>query len=233
MNNNKGKIIVIEGVDSSGKETQTKLLKQKLIDKGIKTMLVSFPRYKTPTGDLVKSYLSGLLGDNPRKINPYIASAIYAIDRYSSKINDSWMDFYNKGGYVIFDRYVLSNIIHQGTLMDFNNRNEYIKWLYDFEYNKGGLPIPDRIIFLDMLPRLAQLLMKDRYNKATGKVEKDIIEKYFSLLQNSYLESINIAKEQNWIIQTCYKEKNIFNLENIKKPKEINNEIYEKIKDIL
>lgn len=229
----KGKIIVIEGVDSSGKETQTKLLKEKLEKKHIPVMTVSFPRYGSPFCKFVELYLSGYFGDKASNVNPYIASSMYAIDRYGSMINDNWKEFYNNGGIVIFDRYVLSNVIHQGALMEVSERAEYINWLYDLEYNKIGLPVPDKIIFLDMLPELAQLLIKDRPNKINGEKEKDIIEKDINFMKQSYLNAMNIATEQKWLIQPCYKEKGIYRLNNIKSPEEVNVDIYNKIKDIL
>ena len=191
-----GRLIVIEGVDSSGKETQAKLLYEYFKDKGESVRLISFPDYESDFCMPVKRYLAGDLGANPNDVNAYAASSFYAIDRYAS-FKTKWGKFYKNGGTIICDRYVTSNIVHQAMKID-GDKSEFIDWLSDFEYNKLGLPKPDSVIFLDMPPECAQRLMKDRNNKITGKKDKDIHEKNKDYLIEAYENAVGVCKHLGW-----------------------------------
>ncbi len=208
-----GKLIVIEGVDSSGKETQTKLLFEKLASKGLCVKKISFPDYESNFCVPVKAYLSGELGDNPEDVSAYAASSFYAIDRYASYKKD-WGKFYEDGGVIICDRYVSSNIIHQAMKIK-GDKTEFIEWLSDYEYEKLGLPVPDSVIFLDMPPEAAQFLMKNRANKITGEAQKDIHEKNADYLNAAYNNAVEVAQKCGWHRVVCARGLDIRTIEDI------------------
>lgn len=208
-----GKLIVIEGVDSSGKETQTKLLFEYLQNKGLNTKKISFPDYESDFCMPVKGYLAGELGDNPDDVNAYAASSFYAIDRYASYKRD-WGRFYESGGIIVCDRYVTSNIVHQAMKIR-GDKTAFIEWLADYEYEKLGLPRPDVVIFLDMSPVAAQFLMKNRANKITGEAQKDIHEKNSDYLAAAYNNAVGIAEKCGWKRVVCAEGLNIRTIEDI------------------
>ncbi len=208
-----GKLIVIEGVDSSGKETQTKLLFEYLKSIGINVKKISFPDYDSDFCMPVKGYLAGELGDNPDDVNAYAASSFYAIDRYAS-YKKNWGSFYEDGGVIVCDRYVTSNIVHQAMKIK-GDKTDFINWLADYEYEKLGLPRPDVVIFLDMPPVAAQYLMKNRANKITGEAQKDIHEKNADYLTAAYENAVGVAENQNWRRVVCAQGLNIRTIEDI------------------
>lgn len=224
----KGKLIIIEsGTDGSGKATQTQKLYEKLVLEGKNIRKITFPNYDSPACTLVKMYLSGEFGKNAEDVNAYAASTFYAVDRFASFKTD-WEEFYNNGGIIISDRYVTSNMVHQAVKMNNENeREEYLDWLYDLEYNKYGLPVPDCVIFLDLSPDISEKLMKDRANKFTGDDEKDIHENNKEYLVNCYNNSLEIVNKYGWKRVKCNNEDGIRSVENISE------EIYELVKDII
>ena len=129
-----GKLIVFEGIDGSGKSTQSALIKDRLKNEGIEFFPVTFPRYSEPSSALIRMYLGGEFGENPDSVNPYAASCFYAVDRYASFQID-WRQKYEAGGLVIADRYTTSNAIHQGSKLPENERQAFFKWLYSFEFD--------------------------------------------------------------------------------------------------
>jgi len=198
-----GKLIVIEGLDSSGKQTQTELLCKALSEKGIPVKKISFPCYDSDSSALVKMYLAGKFGQNAGDVNPYAASSFYAVDRYASFKTD-WSEHYNRGGIVVADRYTTSNMIHQaGKISDLGERDKYLKWLYEYEFAYLGLPKPDKVLFLEMPPEVSERLMKERANKITGESEKDIHEKDKSHLENSYNSALYVAEKFGWTRVSC------------------------------
>ena len=201
-----GKLIVIEGTDSSGKETQTRRLYERLVEKGINVKKITFPNYESPACAPVKMYLAGEFGDNALSVNPYPASAMYAIDRYAS-YKKEWEKFYSEGGIVVTDRYTQSNMIHQGSkIANEDEKEKYMKWLIDLEFNKMEIPKPDMVIFINMPFEFAQELMKNRENKITGEMKKDIHEKNVEYMKKSYLNACEIAKAKGWKEILCVKE---------------------------
>lgn len=210
-----GKLIVIEGLDSSGKQTQTELLCKVLNERGIQVKKISFPCYDSDSSALVKMYLAGKLGDNADEVNPFAASSFYAVDRYASFKTD-WGAFYNNGGIVIADRYTTSNMIHQaGKISDLKERDAYLEWLYEYEFNRLGLPSPDKVIFLEMPPSVSERLMKERANKFTGESEKDIHEKDKLHLINSYNSALYVAEKFEWTRVSCVRDDNLRSIEDI------------------
>lgn len=222
-----GKLIVIEGTDSSGKQTQTEKLYERLEKEYDKIKKISFPNYDSPACEPVKMYLAGEFGTDAQKVNPYPASTMYAIDRYASYKKD-WEEFYRENGIILTDRYVTSNMIHQASkISDKEEKEVYLNWLEDLEYNKISIPRPDLTIFLNMPPEMANKLMEARKNKITGEDKKDIHEKNKEYLRKSHENACEIAKKYNWIEIKCVDG------ERLKTIDEINDEIYEEVKKIL
>lgn len=196
-------LIVFEGVDSSGKETQSNLYFEYLKSKGIPALKITFPDYDSVSSALVKMYLGGEFGSSADDVSPYAASTFFAVDRFAS-YKKKWGKFLKDGGVVIADRYVTSNIIHQASkLKTEREKDEFIAWLQDFEYVKLGLPRPDKVIFLDMPPQFAKELMEKRKNKITGEEEKDIHEKDIKHIENAYNNACLISDKLSWTRIRC------------------------------
>ena len=223
-----GKLIIIEsGSDASGKATQAKKIYDRLVSEGYNVKKVEYPNYESDSSALIKMYLNGDFGTDANEVDPYIASTFYTVDRYAS-YKTEWEEFYKSGGIIIADRYTTSNMVHQASKIDDREKREkYLNWLYEFEFTMYKLPKPDRVIFLDMPPQYSQELMKNRKNKITGADEKDIHEGNKEYLVKSYNNSIELVDRYGWKRISCVKEGNIKAIE------EINQEIYENIKDTL
>jgi arginine/lysine/ornithine decarboxylase/thymidylate kinase len=211
----KGQLIVIEGVDGSGKQTQTQLLYDRLLKQGEKVMKISYPRYDKKSSAMVKLYLEGAFGKDPGTISPYIASTFYAADRYASYKED-YEDFLNQGGLVLVDRYTTSNMVHQaGKIKDSEERKRFLDWLWDFEFNLYGLPIPDQVFFLNIPPAINQQLIKNRKNKITGKQKKDIHENSPEHLLDSYHSALALVAEYGWTEINCVHDNRLRSIESI------------------
>lgn len=217
-----GKLFVIDGTDASGKQTQYDLLYKRLKKENIEILKLSFPRYDNPSSALVKMYLSGEFGENAKDIDPYIASTFYAADRYASYIQDM-LPFYEKhpNGVILADRYTTANMVHQaGKISNKLERQRFLDWLFDYEFNIYKIPKPDKVIFLNMPPEYAIKLMENRNNKFTGQVAKDIHEKDKNHLIDAYNAACDVSKEYNWEEIKCIKDSKIRTKE------DIHNEIY-------
>ena len=208
-----GKLLVIEGVDASGKATQTKLLYERLATEYENIRQISFPDYDSDFSLPIKRYLAGDLGNNADSVNPYAASLFYAIDRYAGYKRD-WGDFYNKGGILIADRYVTSNLVHQAAKIN-GDKAPFAQWLSDLEYGRLELPQPDLVLFLDMPPACARKLMENRANKITGEAQKDIHERDPHHLDRAYDNAMEIASIAGWQIVHCAEGENIRSIEEI------------------
>ena len=169
-----GQLIIFEGLDGSGKGTQTKLTAQRLQEQGKDLRQVTFPNYESDSSALVKMYLSGAFGDKPDDVNAYAASSFYAVDRYASYKTD-WGEFYREGGLVLSDRYTTSNAVHQCSKLPPMHWDGFLNWLFDFEYKKFGIPAPDAVIYLAVDPDVSQKLITERYHG--DETKKDIQEK--------------------------------------------------------
>ena len=145
----KGRLIVFEGTDGSGKATQSRLLCEHLRRDGVYLENINFPRYGKPSAAMVQEYLDGNLGKHPGDVNAYAASMFYAMDRYASYKQD-WGDFYEAGGLIVADRYTTSNAVHQASKLPEGERKAYLEWLFHTEYELLGLPKPDLVVYLDM-----------------------------------------------------------------------------------
>ena len=220
----KGKLIIIEGSDGSGKATQTKKLYDRLEQNNYNIKKVEFPNYDSESSALVKMYLRGDFGKHAEDVDPYVCSTFFAVDRYAS-FKTEWEEFYNDGGIIICDRYTTSNMIHQASKMEVEERDKYLEWLNDLEFNLYKIPKPDCVIFLDVPVEMSQKLMKDRNNKITGESEKDIHESDFDYLKKSYENSLYIAKKYDWQRINCIKDDNMRTID------DIHEEIYSIVED--
>ena len=145
----KGKLIVLEGIDGSGKSAQYRRLCARMEKRNIDYNHIVFPRYDKDSSALIRMYLSGQFGSRPGDVNPYAASTFYAVDRFASYRED-WGKVYESGGLILSDRYTTSNAVHQGSKLPEQELPDFFKWLYDLEYVKMGLPRPDLVIYLDV-----------------------------------------------------------------------------------
>ena len=172
-------LIVLEGLDGSGKGTQTALLAEALVKQGHALRQVTFPDYDSPSSALVQMYLKGEFGSNPEDVNAYAASAFYAVDRFASFRRD-WKTDYDRGSVILCDRYTTSNMVYQMGKVPREEWDQYLCWMEDFEYGKLGLPRPDLVLYLDMPVEVSQKLLLQRYHGDSGK--KDIHESHLEFL---------------------------------------------------
>ena len=219
-----GKLFVIDGTDGSGKQTQFQKLQERLDKEGIEYKTVSFPNYDSPSSSLVKMYLSGEFGENAKDVSPYIASTFYAADRYATYKKDL-EEYYNNGGLILADRYTTANMVHQaGKISDEKEREKFLNWLWDFEFNLYGLPVPTEAFFLNMPPEYAFKLIENRKNKFTHEDKKDIHERDKNHIIDSYNAACSLVDKYNWYEVKCVKENKLRTIE------DIHEEIYNEIK---
>ncbi len=196
----KSRLIVLEGLDGSGKTTQFELLQKYLSSRNAEAKAISFPEYDKPSSTLVKMYLGGEFSKNAADVNAYAASSFYAVDRYAS-FKLYWEKDYNDGKNILAARYVTSNAIYQMTKLPKTEWDSYMNWLYEYEYGKLGLPKPDLVIFLDMPVEVSQRLMSKRYEGDENK--KDIHEANVEFLNNCRNAALFAANKDNWQIIPC------------------------------
>lgn len=217
----KGKFIVIDGTDGSGKATQTKLLYEFLQKSKVKVKKIDFPQYSNNFfGKLLRACLDGKLGDFIA-VNPKIASVLYAADRWeSSDYIGKWL---KEGFMVIADRYVSSNQIHQGgKIFDDEKRKEFLEWLDEMEFKVFKIPKPDAIIFLDVPINISKILLKNRAEKNAKKnpykTYKDLAEENEDHLQESRESALKMVKStNNWYKVDCTKNNSIISIAEIHK----------------
>lgn len=209
------KLIVIEGVDSSGKQTQSALLKEKLKDKGENVVSIEFPNYKSDSSAVVKMYLGGEFGKDAGDVSGYAASMFFAVDRFAS-VRGEWKEHFGKGNIIIADRYTTSNMVHQASKIENLKEKEiFLDWLRDLEYNKLALPKPDLVIFLDMPVKNAMELMAERANKINNSAVKDIHESDMGYLRKSYDNAVFVANRENWTTVHCTNNGKVRSIEDI------------------
>ena len=222
-----GKLFVIDGTDGSGKQTQLQKLKERFEREGVNFKDVSFPNYESESSSLVKMYLNGDFGTNAQEISPYIASTFYAADRYAT-FKTKYEEYYNNGGIILADRYTTANMVHQaGKIKDDKEREKFLDWLWDFEFNLYGLPVPTQVFFLNMPIEYSEKLMQNRANKITHEEKKDIHERDKEHLKDSYNEACKLVQKYNWFEIKCVKDGNIRTID------DIHEEIYKEIQKYL
>lgn len=198
-----GRLVVLDGLDGSGKSTQLALLEQSLKARGREVTPISFPDYAEPSSALVKMYLAGEFGGEPGDVNAYAASSFYAVDRYAS-YKKFWQKPYENGGFILAARYTTSNAIHQMSKLPRQEWDNYLSWLEDYEYRLLGLPKPDAVVFLDMPPEVSQTLLSGRYHGDEQK--KDIHEKDVSYLLSCRISALYAAEKRGWQVVSCVDE---------------------------
>ena len=208
----KGKLVVIEGLDGSGKATQAGLLYEAFKKQGIRVRQVSFPNYASDSSALVRMYLRGDLGQDPSDVNAYAASSFYAVDRFAGYKAD-WGAFYESGGVIIADRYTTSNAVHQCSKLPEEAWDGFLDWLFHYEYTLLGIPSPDAVVYLEVDPRVSQRLMAGRYEGDEGK--KDIHEKNVAYLERSARAAAYCAKRLGWQVVKCTEGGEIRTVEDI------------------
>ena len=207
-----GKLIVIEGTDGSGKSTQFKKLTQRLQAEGKLFKTLVFPQYSEPSSALIRMYLGGEFGTKPSDVNAYAASAFFAVDRYASFKKD-WGKWYDEGGLIVSDRYTTSNAVHQASKEPEEGRKEFLRWLYEFEYDKLGMPRPDLTIYLDVPTAFTEKLM--RHREAVTHTDADIHEKDLSYLSTCRQMGRSAADFYGWNIIQCVIDGQMRSIEDI------------------
>ena len=207
-----GKLIVIEGTDGSGKSTQFRLLTQRVEAEGISFQKLVFPQYQEESSALIRMYLKGEFGSNPADVNAYAASAFFSVDRYAS-YKKVWGEWYENGGLVLSDRYTTSNAVHQTSKEPEEKQGEFLKWLYEFEYDKLGLPRPDLVIYLDVPTDFTEQMMRRR--EADTNTQADIHEQDLEYLATCRRIGKKAAAFYNWTVINCVKDGNMRTIEDI------------------
>ena len=219
-----GKLIVIEGTDGSGKSTQFRLMSQRLTQEGKEFKHIVFPRYSEESSALIRMYLGGQFGSTPSDVNAYAASSFYAVDRFASYKMD-WGKWYEEGGLVLSDRYTTSNAVHQTSKLPAQEQEAYLHWLYDFEYEKLGLPRPDLTIYLDVPTDFTEKLLRSR--EAATNTHADIHEQDMQYLATCRETGRTAAKYYGWSIISCVRDGEMRSIE------DIHEEIYRLVKNCL
>jgi len=207
-----GKLIVIEGTDGSGKSTQFKLLTSRLEAENRAFQKLVFPQYAEPSSALIRMYLGGEFGTRPSDVNAYAASAFYAVDRYAS-FKKVWGQWYEDGGLIVSDRYTTSNAVHQASKEPVEKQPEFLKWLYDFEYDKLGLPAPDLVIYLDVPTDFTEAMMRRR--EADTNTSADIHEQDMEYLATCRRTGKAAAEYYAWTMIQCVQNGKMRSIEDI------------------
>ena len=223
-----GKLIIFEGLDGSGKGTQTQLTAEALKAEGQDLRQITFPNYQSPSSSLVKMYLGGEFGQRPDDVNAYAASSFYAVDRYASYKTD-WGSFYREGGLVLSDRYTTSNAVHQCSKLPPMHWDGFLNWLFDFEYKKIGIPAPDCVVYLAVDPEVSQKLMTERYHGDESK--KDIQEKDREYMARSRAAAEYCARTLGWQRIECTTIEN--GAKTMRTVQDINDEVLAQIRPLL
>lgn len=197
-----GKLLVIEGLDGSGKATQAALLGEHLTAMGRPFRQISFPDYEEESSALVRLYLGGRLG-TMEEVNPYGASLFFAVDRYASYLT-RWKADYDRGDLIVADRYATSNVAHQMSRLPRDQWDDYLQWQADLEYRRVGLPQPDLVLYLDMEPEVSRRLLSQRYGGDEAK--RDIHEANFQYLLTCRQAALYGADRLGWQVIPCSRD---------------------------
>lgn len=199
----KGRLIVFEGTDGSGKSTQFQALCHRLEEMGRPFTRLVFPQYAEPSSALIRMYLGGEFGSRPGDVGPYAASAFYAVDRYAS-LKKVWGDRYRAGGLILADRYTSSNAVHQAAKCQPEEREGFLRWLDDFEHEKLGLPRPDAVVYLDMpTARSIELLRRRESDTQTKADIHEVDGDYLALCGQSARQAAQVL---GWHRISCVDE---------------------------
>lgn len=220
-----GKFIVLEGLDGSGKGTQSKLLAEQLEGEGYRVRILDFPVYESESSAFVRLYLNGGLGGKPEDTGAYAASMFFAADRYVSYRQDWQADCGREDTVVIANRYTTANAYHQLSKQPETEWDAFLDWLWDFEYTKLGLPAPDRVILLDVPQWLSDANVEKR-SRETGQA-MDIHETDRQYLAKCRKAALYVGEKCGWTILPCADDKAQFPRE------QIASEIRNTLKDLI
>ncbi len=218
------KFIAIDGLDGSGKGTQSELLVERLKKEGKRVRVLSFPVYENDSSLFVRMYLEGKLGSKPSDTNAYAASMFFGADRYVSYRTDWKKDIDDPDTIVIANRYTTANAVHQLSKLPTNEWESFLAWLWDFEFKKLGLPEPDLVLYLELPPKLSLSLVKNRSNTTGQKM--DIHELDTAYMDKCYDAALYSCEKLGWCRIKCY------NGENIRTREDIAEEIYKEASKI-
>lgn len=209
-----GKLIVIEGIDGSGKNTQVQLLVKSLQKKGFKVSTLSFPDYQSVFGKEIANYLNGGFGD-AKAVHPKLIAMLYSGDRFLSK--PKMIEALENSNYLIIDRYTSSNVAHIGSKVeDETERNQLVDWILDLEYNQYQLPKPAATVFLNVPPFFSDELVLKKAEREYTKLKKDLHEgdkQHLIQAHNAYIALAN--KEPNWHVLECVQDDQLRSIESI------------------
>ncbi|MDF2839029.1 MAG: thymidylate kinase [Evtepia sp.] len=203
MEQKKGTLIVFEGTDGSGKSTQFSKLCKRLEEENRTFRRLVFPQYEEESSTLIRMYLRGEFGLSPSDVNPYAASAFYAVDRYAS-FKKVWESDYCGGGLMLADRYTTSNAVHQAAKLQGTKRSEYVRWLFEFEYERMALPSPDLVLYLDLATDKSVELIERRQAESGNRV--DIHEADRDYLTHCRQAALETAADYGWRVISCLDE---------------------------
>lgn len=218
-----GKLIVLEGTDGAGKNTQTRLMAQRLEREGVSFRKVDFPRYGSPFAAPVERYLQGDLGKKPGDVSAYAASTLYAVDRYASYKED-WGRDYEAGTLILSNRYTTSNAVHQAPKLPEEERWAYLDWLFDLEYNRLALPKPDLVIYLDLPTEISAQML--RLRQEATHTQADIHEQDGDYLRACRESAQEIVKRLGWRRVDCSRDGAI------RTPEDIHNQMWELVRPL-
>lgn len=219
-----GIFVDLEGLDGSGKTTQTELICKRLQEDGIDFRQIKLPDYDSDSSILVRKYLAGDFGKNAGDVNSYAASVLYAADRFAS-YTEKWGADYKAGKLIFADRYTPANALYQMTKLDKSEWDSFLGWLFDFEYEKIGIPAPDKVIFLDMPVEVSQRLMTSRYGG--DETKKDVHEANVEFLNACREAALYAAEKYGWSVVNCAENGEPLPIE------VINDEVYKILLDVL
>lgn len=195
----RGTLWILEGLDGCGKSTQLPLVSAALAARGFRNRVISFPDYADPSSAPVQLYLQGKLGA-AEAVNAYAASSFYAVDRYCA-YRQHWGAAFEAGESILAGRYVSSNAIYQMTKLPRDAWDAYLAWLADYEYEKLGLPRPDRVVYLDLPLAAAQQRLLKRYHGDAA--QRDVHERDVSFLTRCHAAAQYVAEQEHWIVLPC------------------------------
>lgn len=206
--------VVIDGIDGSGKGTQVKLLTEKLRQMGKKVLVLDYPRYGEKSAFMVEKYLNGEYGKN---VWAKLGSLFYAVDRFEAyqELKNTWNDY----DIILSNRYVSASMIHQtGKIQDQNEKQEFLDWLWDLEYNVFGIPKPDKTLFLNVSPQMSQklVLQKEQREYLKGGKQMDLHEEDQNHLQNAHVAALMLAEQNtDWVVVDCEKNGEMLDISEI------------------
>ncbi|WP_295578758.1 thymidylate kinase [uncultured Oscillibacter sp.] len=219
-----GKLIVFEGTDGSGKATQARLLCRRLDEEGVAYREIDFPRYGNPFAEPARLYLEGALGKEPGDVNAYASSVLFAVDRFASYKED-WGGFYEAGGLIVANRYTTSNAVHQASKLPEGERETFLQWLFQLEYDRLGLPRPDLVLYLDMPTEITERMLRSREDR-TG-THADIHERDEAYLRRCRTSAGAVAEACGWTVIGCARDGAP------RPPEEIHRQVYGIVRELL